>query len=112
MQHTFKRHQLLNITTGRLWTQMSDIYSFFEAISGEDGIMTHMLPNALKAFKNTDLYTREPFISLPTEGFNPEHVENDEISFEVTDEDRKQFWKKFEEIPSLLLGKDVMLIQL
>lgn len=108
MQHTFTRHQILNITTGRLWTKVEDIYQFFnETIA--DGIMTHMLPRAMTSFMATT-GRREPIASLPTEGWNPENTPNDEITFEVTDEDKKAFWLMYADQPDPLKGKDVITV--
>lgn len=40
--------RLRNLTTGRLHTEMDDIYADLEMITGESGLMTHMLPGALR----------------------------------------------------------------
>ena len=41
--------RLRNLTTGRLHTEMGHIYEDLGLITGMDGLMTHMLPRALKA---------------------------------------------------------------
>lgn len=41
--------RLRNLTTGRLHTQMEDIYKDLETITGMDGLFTHMLPGACEA---------------------------------------------------------------
>lgn len=38
--------QLRNLTTGRLHTKMEDIYADLEYLTGMEGLMTHMLPDA------------------------------------------------------------------
>ena len=43
--------RLRNLTTGRLHTKMEDIYADIERLTGEEGVMTHMLPNACRALK-------------------------------------------------------------
>lgn len=43
--------RLRNLTTGRLHTEVSHIYEDLGAITGEDGLMTHMLPRVLDAVK-------------------------------------------------------------
>lgn len=43
--------RLRNLTTGKLHTDISHIYTDLEAITGQPGLMTHMLPGALKAVK-------------------------------------------------------------
>lgn len=41
--------RIRNLTTGKLHTQMKDIYVDIEAISGTHGIMAHMLPKTRQA---------------------------------------------------------------
>ncbi|MES0444933.1 MAG: hypothetical protein ABUJ92_00170 [Desulfobacterales bacterium] len=41
--------RLRNLTTGRLHTEMDCIYQDLEYITGMDGLMTHMLPNVMRA---------------------------------------------------------------
>ena len=41
--------RLRNLTTGRLHTEMGHIYEDLELITGMKGLMTHMLPRALKS---------------------------------------------------------------
>lgn len=41
--------RLRTLTTGRLHTEIHYVYEDLELIIGETGIMTHMLPNVLKA---------------------------------------------------------------
>lgn len=110
MKHTFKKQQLLNVTTGRLWTSMDDIYKLFDECI-EPGVMTHMLPNCSKAWMAT-IGTREPFKSLPTEGWDPKHTSNENITFEITDEDKKEFWAAYGELPSLLADKKVVAVHI
>ena len=43
--------RLRNLTTGRLHTEMDHIYKDLEDITGVQGLMTHMLPRAVKAVK-------------------------------------------------------------
>lgn len=41
--------RLRNLTTGRLHTDMGHIYEDLGMITGEEGLMTHMLPRATRA---------------------------------------------------------------
>lgn len=41
--------RLRNLTTGRLHTQIGHIYVDLEMLTGEQGLMTHMLPGVMKA---------------------------------------------------------------
>jgi len=43
------KQRLRNLTTGKLHTEMSHIYQDLEYITGMKGIMTHMLPNVMRA---------------------------------------------------------------
>jgi len=43
--------RLRNLTTGKLHTEMSHIYEDLELITGEKGIMTHMLPRIMTVIK-------------------------------------------------------------
>lgn len=108
MQHTFTRHQLLNITTGRLWTTMDDIYKLFNETI-EDGIMTHMLPRAMTSFMAT-AGKREPILSLPKEGYDPANASNEDITFEVTPDDKIAFWEIYSDQPNPLEGKNAILV--
>lgn len=41
--------RLRNLTTGKLHTKMEHIYEDLGIITGETGLMTHMLPRAMRA---------------------------------------------------------------
>jgi hypothetical protein len=41
--------RLRNLTTGRLHTEVEHVYEDLEFITGRQGLMTHMLPRALRA---------------------------------------------------------------
>jgi hypothetical protein len=41
--------RLRNLTTGRMHTRLGHIYEDLGTITGEGGLMTHMLPRAMKA---------------------------------------------------------------
>jgi|TARA_R110000824_G_scaffold86938_1_gene214667 hypothetical protein len=41
--------RLRNLTTGRLHTEMGHLYEDLRTITGEEGLMTHMLPRAMRA---------------------------------------------------------------
>lgn len=41
--------RLRNLTTGRLHTEMDHIYLDIELLTGMKGVMTHMLPNIMRA---------------------------------------------------------------
>ncbi len=41
--------RLRNLTTGRLHTEIDRVYEDLEALTGASGLMTHMLPRAIRA---------------------------------------------------------------
>lgn len=49
MSKKMHSQRLRTLTTGRLHTNMENIYEDLEWLCGESGIMTHMLPNMLEA---------------------------------------------------------------
>ena len=46
---TMDIQRLRNLTTGRLHTEMGHIYEDLGTITGESGLMTHMLPRVMRA---------------------------------------------------------------
>ena len=85
--------RLRNLTTGRLHTKMADIYQDIEYITGERGVMTHMLPDATKALLP---YLREkaPESRFWTGGYDPSHLGEIDIPPMNSDE-RSEFWARF-----------------
>lgn len=103
MTHTFPALQVLNVLTGHLHTNMDDIYKFFNNVI-EPGIMTHMLPRALKAIKPM---LEIKFPALPHDGYHPDHS-NEDVSFEFTRAEKDVFWKSYLDMPNPLEGKQVI----
>jgi hypothetical protein len=96
MKHKFKEHQILNITTGRLYTEMGDIYNFFNQVI-EPGIMTHMLPNAMRAI--VPILKRKLPLKYFGNFYNPT-LPNGDIEFEFTE--KAEFWDAYNALPSSL----------
>lgn len=44
-----EKKRLRNLTTGRLHTEIGCVYQDLEYITGIDGLMTHMIPNVMRA---------------------------------------------------------------
>ncbi len=95
--------RLRNLTTGKLHTEMEHIYEDLEMITGEDGLMTHMLPRAMKAI--------EPWLR---ERVKEERFWNDEFDtmhtgdYDLptpTKEDREIFFERFKKMPNPLAGR-------
>jgi len=81
--------RLRNLTTGRLHTEMDHIYEDLGWFTGESGLMTHMLPRAMKAV--------EPWLKEKVTDkrfwdgeFDTTHTGDFELP-EPTGEDRKGF---------------------
>lgn len=85
--------RLRNLTTGRLHTKMADIYQDIEYITGERGVMTHMLPDATKALLPY-LRKKAPESRFWTGGHDPSHVGEIDVPPMNSDE-RAEFWERF-----------------
>ena len=98
----FSKHQVLNITDGHLYTNMDDVYAFFESVI-TPGIFTHMLPNARLAILPIleKKLNQEEYFGV---GYHP-LLPNPEVTLIFTDEDREEFWKNYGDLPSPFEGK-------
>lgn len=92
--------RLRNLTTGRLHTKMEDIYADIEILTGERGVMTHMLPNACRA---AGQYLREkaPDARLWDGLYDVTHVGEIDIP-PMNTEEVGAFWRRYEELPNPL----------
>lgn len=98
--------RLRNLSTGRLHTNMSDIYQDIEYLTGEKGVMTHMLPNAIRALEP---YLRKwvPDAKFWEDVYDTAH--SGEVEVPPMDEtERKVFWERYGAQPSPLVGKQVI----
>ena len=98
--------RLRNLTTGILHTDIDCVYQDLEFLTGEKGLMTHMLPRAMKAV--------EPWLKEQVTDarfwdgeFDTEHKGEIEIA-EPTKEDRTLFFERFADMPNPLAGKKVV----
>lgn len=101
--------RLRNITTGRLHTEMGHIYEDLGTITGESGLMTHMLPRAMRA---VEPWLRE-HVTEPRfwDGeYDKTHTGEIELP-EPTEQDRAEMFERYKEMPNPLAGKDVVVIQ-
>lgn len=85
--------RLRNLTTGRLHTQMADIYQDIEYLTGARGVLTHMLPDATKALLP---YLREktPDARLWDGAYDTAHVGEIDVPPMNSDE-QAAFWVRF-----------------
>ena len=97
-----KIQRLRNLTTGRLHTEMQDIYEDIEFITGERGVMTHNLPNAAKAIEP---WLREK-VTDPHfwDGkFDITHIGEIDLK-PMNAEEKAAFWTRYSELPSPFAG--------
>ncbi len=85
--------RLRNLTTGRLHTKMADIYQDIEYLTGEPGVMTHMLPDATKALLPY-LRTKAPDARLWDGEYDPTHDGEIDIP-PMNGEEQAEFWARF-----------------
>lgn len=92
--------RLRNLTTGRLHTKMKDIYEDIALITGEDGVMTHQLPNACRALEP---YLREKVTEARFFDGEYDATHTGEIDVPPMDEDaKKAMQERYGAMPSLL----------
>ena len=98
--------RLRNLTTGRLHTEMGHIYEDLEIITGENGLMTHMLPRVAKAC--------EPWLREHVKDarfwdgeYDTTHT-GDFALPESTAEERKAMFERYAAQPNPLAGKEVI----
>lgn len=89
--------RLRNLTTGILHTQMQDIYDDIEALTGADGIMTHQLPNAVKAMEPW-LRQRLPDPRFWDGKFDTDHTGDVDIE-PMTSVERGEMFARYSELP-------------
>lgn len=101
--------RLRNLTTRRLHTNVDHIYEDLCWITGETGLMTHMLPRACVAVEPwlRKFVTSERFWE---DKYDPTHT--GEIELPVpTEEDRAEMFKRYAAQPDPLAGKEVIAVQ-
>ena len=100
--------RLRNLTTERLHTDISHVYQDIGYIVGEKGIMTHEIPNALKAIKPY-LMSKINDNRFWNGEYDPTH--QGEIDVPPMDHSEKEeFWERYSGLPSLLNGKNVIAV--
>ncbi len=85
--------RLRNLTTGRLHTKMEDVYADVEYLTGEKGVITHMLPNACRALLP---YLREVATDprLWNDAYDTTHIGEVEVQ-PMNFEQCEAFWKRY-----------------
>jgi hypothetical protein len=98
--------RLRNLTTGRLHTEIGHVYEDLEKITGQDGLMTHMLPRAARAI--------EPWLKEQVKDsrfwdgeYDVTHTGEYTLT-EPSEEDRAKMLELYKEQPNPLEGKEVI----
>lgn len=100
--------RLRNLTTSRLHTKIEHIYEDLEIIIGETGLMTHMLPRAMRA---CEPWLRE-HVTEPR-FWNGEYDATHTGELELptpSDDDRKAMFERYFAQPNPLAGKNVIIV--
>lgn len=100
--------RLRNLTTGRLHTEIGHIYEDLGIITGETGLMTHMLPRAMRAV--------EPWLREHVKDarfwdgeFDQSHTGEFPLPGSTT-EDRAAMFERYKSQPNTLEGKKVFVV--
>lgn len=100
--------RLRNLTTGRLHTEIGHVYEDLEWITGEQGLMTHMLPRVAIA---VEPWLREHVTDQRfwDDEYDTTHTGEIELP-EPTKEDRAAMFERYKALPNPLEGKDVIAV--
>ena len=104
-----KSQRLRNLTTGILHTDAGCIYKDLEFITGIDGLMTHMLPNIMRAVK--------PWLKervADAKYWNGEFDQSHEGEYQLEPMDdaaREEMLIRYKSMPSPLFGKDIITVK-
>jgi len=102
--------RLRNLTTGRLHTEIGHVYEDLGFLTGEDGLMTHMLPRAIRA---VEPWLREQVTESRfwDEEYDTTHTGDIDLA-KPTKEDQKLFFERFAAMPNPLVDKDVVVAEI
>ena len=101
--------RLRNLTTGRLHTDIGCIYEDLGIITGETGLMAHMLPRAMRA---VEPWLREHITDARF--WDGEYDTTHTGEFELpkpTEADQAAMFDRYKEMPNPLAGKKVAVVQ-
>lgn len=101
--------RLRNLTTGRLHTDITYVYEDLEEITGEKGLMTHMLPRVARAIEPW-LRTHVTDPRFWDGEWDTTHTGEYELP-EPTKEDRAAMFELYKAQPNPLVGKNVVAVQ-
>lgn len=101
--------RLRNLTTGRLHTEMAHIYEDLGIITGETGLMTHMLP---RVFCAVEPWLRK-HVTDPrfwNDEYDTTHTGTCDLP-ESTDAERAEMFELYKAQPNPLEGKNVIFVE-
>ena len=100
--------RLRNLTTGKLHTEMGHIYEDLGEISGEKGLMTHMLPRAMRA---VEPWLKEHIADSRFWDGEYDTTHTGEITLPTpTAKDRELMFERYVAQPNPLAGKEVIVV--
>jgi hypothetical protein len=110
MKHfTMNIQRLRNLTTGRLHTKIDHVYEDLGIITGETGLMTHMLPRAMNAVEPW-LRNHVTDARFWDDKYDTTHTGEFELPT-PTDAEREAMFDRYAAQPNPLLGKTVIAVQ-
>ncbi len=98
--------RLRNLTTGRLHTEIGFVYEDIEHLTGVKGIMTHMMPRAMRALEPA-LRERVKDARFWEDKYDTTHTGDIDVP-PLDDDELIAFWSAYEAQPNPLDGKDVV----
>lgn len=104
-----KIQRLRNLTTGKLHTSMKDIYEDLEFITGQGGIMTHMIPRIMRSIEPW-LRQRVPDDRFWDGAYDITHTGDYPLEPMTADEFMESF-KRYQSMPDPLAGKDILVVR-
>ena len=101
--------RLRNLTTGRLHTKIEHIYQDLGFIIGDDGIMTHMIPQVMQA---VEPWLREQITDARFwDGkYDTTHTGEHPLRA-MTPEENKAALERYAAMPNPLAGKNVVVVE-
>lgn len=98
--------RLRNLTTGKLHTEIAHVYEDIEHITGVPGVMTHQLPNAVRAMMP---YLRAQIADARFWDGRFDQTHTGEFDLPpMPDAERQEFLARFGVLPDPLAGKPVI----
>ena len=92
--------RLRNLTTGRLHTEIGHVYEDIEYLTGEPGLFTHQIPNALRALTP---WPREKVADQSYwDGEYTPSITGDYDLKPMTEKEKAEYFGRYKELPSSL----------